>query len=79
MSLREGGLELLQLLEGESRPVPPLLPPHEGILADPVQRRVIGGVAGVCNEAERGRRERRVCLLLTRRYRASLKVNSSEL
>jgi len=47
VSLREGRLEFLQLLEGESRPVPPLLPPHEGILANSVQCRMIGGVTGV--------------------------------
>lgn len=57
VSLREGGLELLQLLEGESRPVSPLFPPHEGILADSVQCRVIGGVAGVCNTQKTRRDE----------------------
>lgn len=51
VSLREGGLEFLQLLEGESCPVPALLPPHEGILADSVQRWVIGGITGICNES----------------------------
>lgn len=50
VSLREGGLEFLQLLEGESCPVSALLPPHEGILADSVQCRVIGGVTSICNE-----------------------------
>lgn len=51
VSLREGGLEFLQLLEGESCPVSPLLPPHEGIFTDSVQCWVIGGVTSICNES----------------------------
>lgn len=47
VSLREGGLEFLQLLEGESCPVSALLPPHEGILADSVQCWVIGRITSI--------------------------------
>lgn len=53
VSLRERGLEFLQLLEGESCPVSALLPAHEGILADSVQCWVIGGVTSICNEIEK--------------------------
>ena len=46
VSLIEDGLQLLELLEGEGRPVPPLLPPQEGLVVH------IRGVAerGVCNQ-----------------------------
>jgi len=53
VSLRESGLEFLQLLEGESCPVSALFPPHEGILANSVKRWVIGGVTGICNECSK--------------------------
>ena len=45
VSLVEDCLQLLELLEGECRPVPPLLPPQEGLVVH------IRGVAegGVCN------------------------------
>ena len=46
VSLIEDCLQLLELLEGECRPVPPLLPPQEGLVMH------VRGVTecGVCNQ-----------------------------
>ena len=46
VSLVEDCLQLLELLEGECRPVPPLLPPQEGLVVH------VRGVAegGVCKQ-----------------------------